>query len=162
MHRLFVILAVTVIAAACSTQAREMTAEEVEAELNKLQRPIPGLWQVSGETTNENGNSSQPQPVEQSICVTPEMASMSISDQILNQQAYGNCKYSRVSVRGSNYTLRAECTPPQGGRVVMDFEGSAAPDHSRSSYVIELQKADGTETRMRMTGTSRRIGACSR
>jgi hypothetical protein len=158
--------------AACSPAAEEegrnMTADEVAAELAGVQIR-PGEWESNAEVVEVSAPGMPPQYVEQMKgarpaarhCITPEQAQRPDANFLAAQQR-SDCTYRDFSMRGGRMRGTMVCSGgEEGGQMEMAMEGQYGPE----SYDMTMQMAgqgmgEGQQFTMRIRTTGRRLGDC--
>jgi hypothetical protein len=159
--------------AACSPpppepEGKEMTAEEVAAELAKIQIE-PGRWETSREIVRVEAP-GMPQEIVAGLrgrtdtaeqCITPDQAERPSANFLAGQQG-SECSYRDFSMEGARLRGTAICSGGelQGTRTVT-MDGVYRPDsYDVRVQVVATEIADGASMTMEARQTGQRSGEC--
>lgn len=155
--------------AACGAgESRNMTVEEVAAELRGL-RIEPGLWEISSQVLDANGPNlprkaqARIKGPRQSVrnCITPEQAAHPESN-FLRTQRTGNCTYRDFSMRDGRMRGEMRCTGGgMPGIVTTSMDGLYGPrSHDVRMRMTSTGMPQGANMTIETRTIGRRIGAC--
>lgn len=167
--RLIVTAAAFAALAACQDEpagkdSREMTAEEVAAELASVEIE-PGQWDYVAEIVSVDG--PIPQPVRQQIagqrtevsnCITPQQAERP-SANFLAALEDSQCSYRDFDMQGTRVTGTMTCTGGQMGDKEVELAGNYGSESYDMAMRIESSALPGIEIKARARGE--RVGDCA-
>lgn len=155
--------------AACGAgESRNMTAEEVAAELRNV-RVEPGLWEVRSEVLDATGP-NLPRQAQAEIkghrrsirnCITPEQAAHPETN-FLRTQRNGHCTYRGFSMRDGRMRGEMRCTGGgMPGVVTTSMHGLHGPrSHDVRMRMTSTGMPEGANMIIETRTVGRRIGAC--
>lgn len=150
-------------------EARNMTAEEVAAELSSV-RIEPGLWEATSEVVDVRAPNLPPQVREMMMaqreatvrnCITPEQAQRPDANFLAAQQD-SNCSYQDFAMRGGKLTGAMVCT---GGELPGEMRARMEGEYGSESYDMRMTMQtsgmpEGADMTIETRTTGRRIGPC--
>jgi hypothetical protein len=158
----------------CGCGERRPDAKQMQAEANKMTKPLPGLYRSTTKLTSFELPGADPEvadtmrdrfaqvlPQVRDVCVTPEAAQRGFAD-FIRQSQQGDCKTEEFSADTSALRARMTCRlgPKLASTVTMD--GTGEPTHSHIDLEIVQtgpSVAGGSET-IAMTIDNVRVGDC--
>lgn len=155
--------------AACGAgESRNMSAEEVAAELRTV-RIEPGLWEVTSIVTGASGP-NLPRAAEARIkghrrtlrnCITPAQAARPEAN-FLRIQEDGHCTYRDFSMRGGRVRGEMMCSGAgQPGTMTTRMEGRHGPrDYDMRMRMTSTGMPEGANMIIDTRTIGRRIGDC--
>jgi hypothetical protein len=160
--------------AACSPappkpEGREMSAEEVAAELAKIEIE-PGRWETSREIVRIQAP-GMPQEIVAGLrgrtdtavqCITPDQAQRPSANFLVGQQG-SECSYRDFSMEGARLRGTAICSGGgMPGTRTVTMDGVYRPDsYNVRVEVIATEIADGASMTMEARQTGQRSGECA-
>lgn len=165
--------------AGCGSEpSAEKSADEVIAVANQMAKPLPGLYETTGQLREFSVPGVPAAQLEMmkkqfaanagrtnTFCLTPAQAENGFEDMMrqLGEAGEGvECAFSKFDASGTKLNAMLSCTGPSGTKMAMDMDGTVAPDRSDMMMTMKSSSSmmPGMEMTMVMKSESRRIGDC--
>ena len=117
----------------------------------------PGLWKSTN--TRTNPMTMQLETVEETECITPEKAKISVNTFTKDMKEGGSCNTLKDELKGKTLSIIVECTNEMG-KSKISGEFTADGDKAHSKMKIEMN-IHGQTMNMSMDSKAERVGDCT-